>query len=478
MFGVTIAGKRVDWREIRRAFGSAILIAIVVIIVAGAFFLALNLASAVTDDAKLRIKVAEAIEEGNLTAVHRLLNNRERGVFQDNDCLILSMALNAHGTALERAVSPFGRPLIEGRETVEDNPLIEVVCGRLMDQVVNGNEESYRFVPYHRYMHGGRALAELVVPLVGVQGFRNLLLTANSLTLLLVAVITLVRASRPNIPAPARSINLGLCLMSVLLLTLSGVQYFGMSLSIGPADLFVHLLFLAIVSFGAIACRRDTYLAIIGIAAAFIIYFEFLTGQIPLGVALVILLPFFCLTSDEDVPEAVLRSVLGTFVFCTICLGLMLAKYGVTALVFGPEVWSNIFDQLEERTSLGEFSLFEVFARLAYRTHHIAYGSTVLGLAYLVLAIGLFFHCFWRDLQSGTIYRQYRAFGLLAAALSILVWYLAFSSHSAIHSWFMIRPIGLFAAMACSYKILEISAPTNSSRAARATNLAEYESTV
>lgn len=458
---MTIGGQRIEVSEMWRALISATFISVFVMLGTGAVFSGLNYASALTDDGLLREKVVEAYREGTLTTESQLLNNKDIGALQGNDCLILSMALNAHGTVLERAVSPFGRPPIEGRETVEANPLLETGCGRLKDRVVNGNEESYGFAPYHRYMHGGRAVAELVVPLIGVQAYRNILLAANSLILLLAAVITLVRANRPDIPAPERTTSLGLCLMSILLLTLSGVQYFGMSISMGPADLFVHLLFLIIVSIGAIESRRAVYFAVIAVSAAFIIYFEFLTGQIPLGLALVILLPFFSVTSDDHVPEAVLRSILGAFVFCLVCVVLMLAKFAVTAFVFGPGIWSDVSNQLDTRTSLEGFSLIEVFARLAFRTHHIAFSSTALGISYVVFALGLFIHCLWRDLKSGQINRRFRALGLLAGALSILVWYVAFSSHSAIHSWFMIRPIGLFAAMACSYKILEMGSSAN-----------------
>lgn len=448
--------KKFEVIEFWRALRSATVICVFVTLGAAALFSGLNYTSAVTDDTRLREKVADAYGEGTLTSENRLLNDREVGALQSTDCLILAMALNAHGTGVERAVSPFGRPLKEGRETVENSALVETGCGRLMDRIVNDNDDSYGFAPYHRYIHGGRAVAELAVPRLGVQGYRDALLTANSLVLLLAAVITLVRASRPGAQTTERTTNLGLCLLSILLLTMSGVQYFGMSLAMGPADLFVHLMFLILVCIGAIRSRRNLYFAVIAVSAAFIIYFEFLTGQIPLSVALLIMLPCLFLTSDADVPEAVIRGIVGTFAFCLVCVALLIAKYIVTAVVFGPDVLSGITDQLDMRTSLEGFSWFEVFARLAYRTHHIAFGSTFLGITYFFLALGLFAHSFWRDLNSGQVNRRFRAFGLLAGALSILVWYLVFSSHSAIHSWFMIRPIGLFAAMACAYKILEM----------------------
>lgn len=453
---------RVIWRhfhvlELRDTLLSIGPFVVLTTLVCVILFAILNVTSAGTNDGRLRNKIHEAYANRNLGTENRLLNNKEIGANQGNDCLILSMAMNSHGTLIERSVSPFGRPAIETGIAGSQNSSIGSVCDRLGDIIVNGNEEGYAYVPYHRYIHGGRALAELIVPWLGVQTYRNFLLAANYLVLLAAAAISIFRACAVDRAAEDRSIDLALALFSVLLISVSGIQYFGMSLSTGPADLTVHAMFFALCWFGVLSASRKLYFFVISVSASLIIYFEFLTGQIPFALAILIFMPFFCLKRDEEISEALLRSILGSLFFCTICAGLLVGKFWLSTIVFGPEIWVDVLQQLIVRTSKGEFSLFDVIARLVYRTHHIAFGFTTLGLLYLLGAFVVFGHCVLRDFSGSRDFVVARACGILAGITSLLIWYVAFSSHSAIHSWFMIRPIGLFAALAYSYKTLDRS---------------------
>lgn len=457
--------------EIGRFAARSAVTVIAAFVIFGALFATFSYVTAGGDKAALMAEIRRAFGTGALTQESRILNNRQIGAFQGNDCQILGMAANSAGTQLERAVSPFGRPLLEGATDAASRPELGNVCGQLHDIFVNGNGENYGHAPYHRYLHGGRALAAAMVPQFGVEGFRNLLLAANQLVLLGVAALCFVRLARPATARPRRRENLALAAFSVLLLVMSGLDHFGMSMSMGPADLSIHLMFAALVAFGPLVMRRQTWLSIIAAGAAFAIYFEFLTGQIPLGVCLILLLPALALGPGDSVREAALRAAFGVLVFVGVCALALGAKYWVTSLVFGDDVWDDILNQLGQRTSLAGFSIAEVIARLFYRTHHIAFGYVTLGVLYTVSGIALLLLCLWRDFGAARAddtgasrWRVWRAIGTGSAALSVLTWYLVFSSHSAIHSWFMIRPLAAVAASGFGYALL--MPPRHEARAA------------
>lgn len=421
----------------------ALVVTLLAVAILGSLVAGFSYATAGRDAAPVREAVRAAFAVGTLGIVDRRLNDRQVGAFQFNDCAILVMAANDHGTRVERALSPFGR-LKAGAD-----PTTISACAELQDIVVAGNEADYGYSPYHRYLHGGRALAAALVPELGVQGLRALLLAANELVLLSVLLLCLWR-SRDGGARP----QLALAVLSALLLTVSGVGYFGQSLSMGPADLMVHGMFALLVLGGPLALGRVAYLGIAAGSGVLVAYFEFLTGEIPLSVALLILLPAICLDSRAAMREAALRAVFGPTAFLATAAAMFALKYAITAQVFGPGVWGDIGGALATRTGLEGFSLIEVFERLAYRTHHFAFGSVGLGLAYLMVALAVFSVCIFSDLRASgeeASWRRWRALGFLGGAGSVLAWYVIFSSHSAVHSWFMIRPLALCCAASIAY---------------------------
>lgn len=440
---MSLGPRATDARDILGFAGLALVLVLLAVVVGGSLISAFSYSAAGRDRAELREVVREAFADGTLGTIDRRLNDRELGAFQFNDCAILELASNDHGTRIERALSPFGL-LKPGQD-----PTTISACGHLKEVVVDGNGAEYVSSPYHRYLHGGQAVAAELVPRLGVQGTRNLLLTLNQITLLSVVLICLWRL-RAGFPTR----HLGMAVLATFMLTMSGVSFLDQSLSMGPADLSVHLMLALLVLIDPLRSGRAGYLAVVAAGAVCVAYFEFLTGQIPLAVGLLLLLPAMSLDGNGLVREAILRSIVGIATFLLICAMLFGVKYWITAQVFGPSVWGDIFDRLAMRTALEGFSLVEVFMRLAYRTHHLAFGSVGLGLLYLVVAILAFVFSVFRDLRAPApeaSWRRWRALGFLAGAGAVLTWYIVFSSHTAIHSWFMIRPLGLCCAASMAY---------------------------
>ena len=417
-----------DWRGLAAAGGRALLIAVPIGLAVFAAFLALNYASLGADRGALAAQIRTAFADRQLEVEDAaLFSNTDIGVHQYNDCVILFQALDDRASARERAVSPLAPDLEAG-----------FPCLRLRTFV--GGEQPIPSRFYHRYLHGHTTLARLLVPNLGVRGTRELYKLVISALLLIgicYAGAELARGRRGEANA----------VWLVLFLAFTrfyGLEGFGQSLGHGPADavLLGFLLFLSRVSASAALSARALWIGAATLGAL-TMEFEFLTGGLPLGLALIIGATPFAVVSGTDLARATVGAVAA---YAGAAVATILGKTVLLIAVFGPSPLVETWRQLLVRTGVaaapagqGAASLGDFVRQFWAALDAMALGMQWLVTGALVLAAvgGGWGYCRLRAAVDPRA--RARAVALVASNFAILFWVVLFWQHAVTHAWFMAR---------------------------------------
>lgn len=354
-------------------------------------------------------RVTDGFAMGALT--DNLNGDHVTGRHQYNDCLILGLALEQNAPLLELAISPmhpFGRS--------------ERVCQDLRTKIFAADKQYY-----HNYLHGHTVLVRYLLPHMPVQLIRELYKGVASVLLLTGIGLCLLRLMRRE------SMGESLILLIVLLGLgrFFGLDWFGQSLSHGPADM-------ALIAFVLSAVTLTGRLGVLGwvlltsVFGVLTIVFEFLTGGLPLGAAAVLGLGWFVLSPAARKPKNVL---LGLGSFATAVAMVITAKLILVAWVFGIDAVLALATAGGARMN---GPLPEHFAdRKALEQIIQSLGVLAPGLP--LLAAGLLLMSFGAGVASSLRRPEPPALFLLASCLPIFGWFLLFQQHTAIHAWFMAR---------------------------------------
>jgi hypothetical protein len=411
-----------------RAALGAIIAAPIALLVFALFILA-NFLSLGRDLPAAEAHVRAAYASGALQDVDWLPGNTDIGRHQYNDCLIIYMALNQQAGATDLMASPI-KPM--PRET-------ETMCGALRAFVEGDRAAGRTGVWYHQYIHGHTMLARYLLPIVPVETMRNLFHTIQTLLVLsgvLLTMLALVRGFRPT-----ESL-----FWLIVLLAFSrwfGLESYGQSLSHGPSDaiILVYLLFLA-VSASCGGLSRWTSLVAAALFGSLTAIFEFLTGGIPLGLALIVGgLPFAL--RDGDPAEQLDRVVEAAAAFCFAVIACMALKLGLAFSVFGIDSFRESASQLQLRMGMGSAEaspgLLEAIKKLVKGINSIAAGMHVLAGATLLTAIGFGIWGGRLLMRIGDPAIRARTLHLAASNLVIVAMLLLLWQHTIVHAWFMER---------------------------------------
>lgn len=396
-----------------------------------AAFFALNSASLGHKLPQARAHVAEAFVSGELGREDWLRGNSQIGQHQFNDCLILGMAVDQRGPAEHLAVSP----IFPGSSDLDH------LCADLGDWI-GGKPAAGPPLFYHNYLHGHTLLTRWLLPDMPVSAIRALY--RNALVLIVMAGLALALVGLARRKAVAA--NLFWALVFISFARFFGLEAFGPSLSHGPSDLVVVLgaLFLcSATQRGGLGPRAA--MAFGAVLGSFTILFEFLTGGIPLGLALVTGgLAFAIKPADRG---AMLHTLLSAFgAFCAAVATGLIAKAIVTLNVFGLEAVRATGKELAARMALtdgprgaidtGLYSFAKGVLKgldgLVPGTHLMS--ALMIGIA--LSAGGWGVRQLWAS-RDDVLALRTRA--LLASNVLIAVMLLGFWQHTMIHAWFMDR---------------------------------------
>lgn len=411
----------------RTGLGAAMAVPIAALLFA--IFALANWYSLGRDLSAAEANVRAAFSSGALQNIDWLPGNTDIGRHQYNDCLILYMAIDQQAERVQLLASPI-KPVQRGEESM---------CQALRSYVGGDAAAGRTGIWYHQYIHGHTMLARYLLPQMSVEAIRNLyhgIQTLLVLAGLAVAMMTLVRGRRPVE---------GL-FWTIIFLTFSrwfGLESFGQSLSHGPSDavILAYLLFLA----GAAArgglgrCASIIAAALFG---ALVAIFEFLTGGIPLGIAIIVGgLPFALRDAPPD--EMLARVVEALSAFCVAVFTCLALKIGLALWVFGIDSFRESAAQLGVRMGIGANSTdigpLRMAKSLTKGLNALAAGMHVMAGGMLLMAAGFGIWGARCLIRSGDALLRSRALHLLASNAAIIGMLMLLWQHTIIHAWFMDR---------------------------------------
>ncbi|MBX9794194.1 MAG: hypothetical protein K2Y02_07865 [Burkholderiaceae bacterium] len=426
----SVAGKKAQ--GCRGAVRSGV-IALATVLVIFLLYLSVSFASVHVPPAELRSAIARAFASGDLTSEDRRNFDARRGDHQYNDCLILTMSILRSDNEIEDAVSP----LMCVKPQTGAAPA--TICGMLKRTVIDLADGGCPQQRYHRYLHGHRVLAALLVPSLGVAEVRVTLRAVAYLLLACLAIAALVPQSRLKVDR--RSI----LTITAGLAAFFGLNYFGPSLSHGPADLVLLAFLVTAATTSFLDMPRNAYVILIAGFAALTAIFEFLTGGLPLSLAVLIGMIGLQANSTHTARYVAARSVSGVAVFLA-CFGLTFAlKLALAWAVFGNAILSDFHRALAHRVSsqlaTGKVAtVLDLVNALRWNLGEITWGSEVAGyvlVAVCVIAATLGLVRVYRNRADATVVT--RATLVVLSGLVVPFWYAVFMNHTIEHAWFMVR---------------------------------------
>ena len=418
----------------RQAGGLTVIatIPLLIAIACAPLLFAASLAVTFVDKAAIRAHVTSGLTEPRSWYPH------------GNDCLVLYMVLAPHDSRWDAVISP---------KIPQDGGQL---CPELLRLATTG--ESGAYWHYRRYLHGARTIVAPLVANFPVREAETLVLASSYALLGLAAAVLLWRRRADDAPL----IGFGLVLlgsMSLFYIT----PYYGKSLTFVASDLSIYVLLIAVLA--ADWARRSIHCAValaslLGVGVA---YVEFLTGQAPLGLTLLIALTAASMPSNEGAATLLQRSFFVGYAFAAAIVFCFAAKLVVLSLVESDT--GNFFQSLLVRTggkieASGDGSpivlgiditqhpmyspaaIFYSIVELGYFAKDLCRNNVsaeilLLTAAFLGLTIGGWSR--WNRLTDSL--ERARTTAFVVAALVTPVWYLVFLNHTIIHAGFMIRAL-------------------------------------
>ncbi len=424
------ATAKIVGRALTAALPASVIAAVLVFVAA----VAMNAAALPAPAERLDARMREAFATGALPDRHVYDPDRRIGALTWNDCLILMMAMDPGRPRSEILVSPMIRTPNGTRTTQRD------ACRMLHDIVIEGRSDAFEAMPYQRYISAFAAPAALLVPRLGVAGYRALLAAVNyaSVLSILGACLFFARRSRAG---PRRRKFLAGAVLFACILVFGGMEFYAQGFGIGLADPFVYGLFAALLFGRPLRTGRRRFVTITAAAFALVTAFEFWTGQLPLafagGVGLL------ALDMEDEADLAALPQRLADFAATALATVFLLfaIKIAVAQAVFGGDILGDFMGELELRAGSADYGPFNLFLHLAGRADHVGQGSLVLGLLNGLagtVALGVGAVRLFRSERSDPLLRG-TGFVLLLSVVLLAGWHLVFRNHSTIHSEFMVR---------------------------------------
>jgi hypothetical protein len=189
----------------------------------------------------------------------------------------------------------------------------------------------------------------------------------------------------------------------------------------------------------------NAYVVLLAGFAALTAIFEFLTGGLPLGLAILIGMIGLQASSRHTARHVAARSVSGAAIFLT-SFGLTFAlKLALAWAVFGNAILSDFRRQLTHRVGsqlpTGQVATtLDLVNALRWNLGEIAWGSEVAGYALVAasaIAGMLGLARVYRNRADATAFT--RAVLVVLSGLVVPLWYAVFRNHTIEHSWFMVR---------------------------------------
>ncbi|TZG28974.1 hypothetical protein [Sphingomonas montanisoli] len=376
-------------------------------------------------------RIRAAFASGDLQDRDWLPGNTDIGHHQFNDCLTLLQAIDQRGTTAQLTVSPIIWTDMPGG-----------MCAKLHAFAERGGPTP-PVAFYNRYLHGHTTLTRYLLPDHSVADIRELYKkTEIRLLVLGISIAMLTVALRRRRAAS------GLVWFAAFIAfaRFFGIEAFGQSLSHGPADIvFVGAILALALANLAGGARLWLLLAGAALFGALTIDFEFLSGGLPLGTALVIGGTALALRAKAKT-SPVMAAASATIAFWAAVLTTIAIKLALVASTFGTGALAQIARSTEVRMAIipttGEpvdASFGRFVSELFWNLDALAPGAWPLPVLAMALGVaGGLWALFVLRPHPDVRVRQ-TAWLLAGSNLALLVWVVATRQHIVLHAWFMDR---------------------------------------
>jgi hypothetical protein len=433
-------------------------IPLIVAIACSALFLAASWIVTYTDKAAIRTHIATAYATGEM----RSADYDDYNAANYNHCLVLYMLAAPYGTRWEEVIAPKVPP---GWRPCPS--LYELVSAQPQDVMW----------PYERYWHGMRTV---IAPLVATFeiGTALIVFKAASGLLLLLALGGLIwRRKEPGL-ADTPFFGVGAALLICIVAFYVSPYRFGASLAFAASDLAIYAMLAVLVLVDQARLTLRSTLLLASLLGAVIAYLEWLTGQAPLG--LTVLLAITAAAPHTQAPSAFIqRAVWTVYGFVAGFAATFTAKIAIVSatgvgsasfvpLLLGrmggdiPKVVGDILGtrlgiDISQHTMYSPASIAYAAAKVGESTALLGRGSLGLGLSVVLLAcIGLVGGGWARWCRLPDPRERARTTLLIAAALVTPGWYLIFLNHTILHD-FMVRALVGFVAIGLWFGASELT---------------------
>ncbi|WP_156926958.1 hypothetical protein [Azospirillum halopraeferens] len=442
---------------------------VAVLVMAGVF--AAGWAAALVDRGAIVDRLSTAADAGVFarTIDQPFGGDRPIPLFSGNDCRVLASLILPYPDAAAEAVTNLMPVEVPLKSPPPDNGIPRPPCLRLMEILDTADRGTVETYAYHRYILGQRTVARVLATVVSPQTLGWLTLGGAVALLLAIPAVAAWRLLR----GAASRRDLAFTGLAAALLLFYGLPVYGRYFTFGLPDMVIAGMLVAgyLVPLGRVG--QGGFLVAVAVFGVLTAVFEFLTGGIPLGLAL--LLALIALGEAPDAGTVLRRAVHAVAVFCIAVVTALAVKVLVVVAVFGTHELAVLFAALDVRMSdrfLYSLSRWDVMRaeaagfdlttvergwvqpvlfmgfRLLDESFRIAFGSPVLGQAVIVggaaAAPLLIVATLWR----GGMAVRAEAVVLGASLLVPIVWYLAFLNHTILHAVWMVRPLVWFPALA------------------------------
>lgn len=417
-----------------RLAGEAVRAALIGVVAAAVGFLlftALNYLSLGRDLPAARAHIAEAFADGTLGTENWLRGDTRIGQHQFNDCLILAMAIDQRGTAAELSVSPIWTSLTPP----------DPVCGDLKRLIAGAQPDPDRAF-YHRYIHVHAMLARYLLPLMAVDHMRMLYKGVLGGTILLGMALCLWALARQRQPREA----LFWLIVFVAFGRFFGIEAFGQSLGHAPSDLVAILFALGLAAASIRGGLPDRWIApaaaLFGAATMIV---EFLTGGIPLGLAMVIGGMPVAFRRDVEGSSIISKLVRAVVAYGAAIAACVVFKLLLILAIFGTEGLAGISAQLAARMGIGapipglEQTPYRFVVQIFKGLDSLVPGSREFSAATLGLAVVAGGWGARLLMRGDDPVARAQGLALAGSNLVLPLWLVTFWAHSIGHSWFMDR---------------------------------------
>lgn len=418
------------------AFGYHLLTLLIICGFVAIISIGLSAATALLDQTKLEEKISESFNSGELSTESYLGNDKRRGRYGFNDCLLLQTLTLTRGDWRNAGLLS---PIMEASEAPP--------CQVLRDYVNKSRSDNIKTYNYSRYFFAAKAIVGPALIYWKIDDIRIVLRKTVYYMLILVLLVSCARLIKPG--PMGRLLPVTLLIAGAGWLMLYDLRYYSPLMTHGFSEIIlVGYMVYSLVApppSGTSIPRRVVFLG------ALTACFELLTGPALLAAQLAVIIDFAQRGNAKNPGKRAIQ-IFGS-VALSIIITLLVLQLAVSLLI-GREAFLQFFQHLLLRMglhhvfqvpveeawkipgNLKNYSTIEaltaLFGSLPMLTHSSQIGANIIfSTSFLALIWATFMGVRYPHLRSVLIY--------VGVVFSLIVWCAIFSNHTANHAWAMVR---------------------------------------